>query len=151
MPSVPRLPRETPAGTWRLYFFTFPADTELSTPKALGYSRKKVGAVAAVVFAAAEATTLESSGRSRRGTGRCGRVFRRVLFRHGPLARRASLWFRTDSPCGVYCCARKQSCSLKCSFRMTASRGNLNIRYNRKPHPPSGGWALCLLLHLRFN
>jgi len=91
------------------------------------YSRKKVGAVAAVIFARAQATTLETGARSHTDTGPCGRVFPRVLSHREPFACRASLWFRRDSPSGAYCCARKQCCSLKCSFRMTASSRNVKF------------------------
>ena len=63
----------------------------------------KVVAVASVVVAALETAPLETSVRSRTGTGRSGRVFPRALFRRERLAFRASRWFLTDSPCGAYC------------------------------------------------
>jgi len=85
------------------------------------YSRKKVVTVAAVISACAQTAPLETSVRSRTGTNHSGRVFRRVLFRRERLAFRVSRWFLTDSPSGVYCSARKQLCSFRFSFRMTAS------------------------------
>jgi hypothetical protein len=86
--------------------------------KALGYSRKKVAAVDAVVFAGAQATTLETCAQSHTDTSPSARASPRVLSLREPLASRALLWFRMDSPSGAYCCARKQCCSLKCSSRM---------------------------------
>jgi len=95
--------------------------------KAPGYSLKKVVAVAAVIFACAQATTLETGARSHTDTCPCAQVSPRVLCLRGLLVSRASLWFRMDSPCGAYCCARKQCCSLKGSFRMTVSRVSLKF------------------------
>jgi hypothetical protein len=110
------------------------------------YSRKKVVAVGAVIFARAQTTTLETCAQSRKDTGPCARVFPRVLFRREPLACRASLWFRRDSPSGAYCCARKQCCSLECSLRMADPRMNVEFRCIRKPHPPFGGCDPLLTL-----
>ena len=115
------------------------------------YSRKKVGAVAAVIFARAQATTLETGARSHTDTGPCGRVFPRVLSHREPFACRASLWFRRDSPSGAYCCARKQCCSLKCSFRMTASRGNLKNKIQIGSAPFRNGKVQSFVHSLSFG
>jgi len=100
------------------------------------YSRKKVVAVAAVVFARAQATTLETCAPSHTDTGHCAQVSPRVLFLREPLASRALLWFLMDSPSGAYCCARKQCRSLMCSSRMTTSNRNWKTEYKLVLHPP---------------
>jgi len=107
------------------------SESQAGFPAKGHYSLKKVVTIDAVVFACAQAATLESGGRSHTGTGRCARVFPRVLSRREPLAFRASLWFRTDSPCDAYCCARKQCCSFKCSFRMTGLPYECEIQHSR--------------------
>ena len=98
------------------------------------YFRKKVVAIAAVVSARALTTAFETSAGSHTDKNHSVRVFPRVLFLHGRLAIRASLWFRMGSPSGAYCCARKHGSSLKCSSKCSSRMTDLQFEFEISAH-----------------
>lgn len=104
------------------------------------YLRKKVVAIAAVVFTRAQTAALETGAPNRMGTSRSARVFPRAPSPRGPCGARASLWFRTDSPSAAYCCARKQISSLKCSSRMACLLSAKQIEWL---HPSASKGCSC--------
>ena len=90
----------------------------------LGYSRKVVVAVDAVVPAGVHAASLETDALTRTGTGPRGRASQRVACCHERSAHRASRASPTGNPCGVYSSARKQKSS--------SNGWNLGIRHLHK-------------------